>query len=143
MITVDLNNIEMLDAWEATLEDGSDTHLKAAFPLSVGVGTKSTAVIYFELEPGHALPSHTDSPEELLYVVKGEVEAIVGEERARLSEGGLAVIPAMVPHHVVNVGDGVARCIGFFSSGVVASTFEAEMQPMNQRLIVTPPVTQS
>jgi mannose-6-phosphate isomerase-like protein (cupin superfamily) len=67
------------------------------FPLNNAVGTESTAVMYFEIEPGHYLPTHTDSAEEILYIVAGTARAHVGDEEAIVRAGDLAVIPAMVP----------------------------------------------
>ena len=41
----------------------------------------------------------------MLYIVAGEAEAEVGDERGTVRAGDLAVIPAMVPHGLVNVGE--------------------------------------
>ena len=65
-------------------------------------------VVYFEVEPGQYLPTHTDSPEEVLYIVAGTGEAHVGDERGVVSAGDLAVIPSMVPHGIRNIGKGPA-----------------------------------
>ena len=40
--------------------------VKVNFPFFRGTGTKSTAVVYFEIEPGYRLGTHTDSAEEIL-----------------------------------------------------------------------------
>ena len=65
-----------------------------------------------------------DSAEELLLVLEGTAEALIGEERGRLEAGELAVVPAMAPHDVWNTGDGVLRVLGFFSSSTVVATFD-------------------
>ena len=53
----------------------------------------------------------------------------------------MAVVPAMVPHGLRNVGDETARFVGFFSrANVVVSTFDQPMMPFNQRVVGTPPV---
>jgi quercetin dioxygenase-like cupin family protein len=54
------------------------------------VGTKSGAAIYFDLEPGKEVGAHTDSAEEIAYIVEvdGTIEATVGKkENDHLSPG--------------------------------------------------------
>jgi quercetin dioxygenase-like cupin family protein len=52
------------------------------------VGTKSGAATYFELEPGKEVGAHTDSAEEIAYIVDGTIEATVGKkENDHLSPG--------------------------------------------------------
>ena len=63
----------------------------SAFPLHADAGTKSSAVVYFEIEPGEHLGRHTDSAEEILYIVDGMGEAEVGGERVELDAGTLAL----------------------------------------------------
>ena len=41
-----------------------------------------------------------------------------------------------------NVGDETVRVVGFFSSNVVASTFDQPMMPLGQRAVGTPPVVE-
>ena len=72
---------------------------------------------------------HTDSAEEILYVVAGEAEAEVADLRLRLTAGDLAVIPAMVPHGLVNVGNETLKVVGFFSESEIISTFTEPVQP--------------
>jgi hypothetical protein len=52
----------------------------------------------------------------------------------------MAGVAAMVPHGLRNVGDETVRVVGFFSSNVVASTFDQPMMPLGQRVVGTPPV---
>ena len=56
-------------------------------------------------DPEARLARHTDSPEEILYIVSGSAEAQVGDERGILSSGDLAVVPAMAPHSLRTIGD--------------------------------------
>jgi quercetin dioxygenase-like cupin family protein len=66
----------------------------------------------------------------VLYIVAGQAEAEVGAERGRLRAGDLAVIPAMVPHGLVNVGDEPVKVVGFFCEPEIISTFEEPMRPI-------------
>src|SRR5947207_678538 len=107
--------IDELDLFEGWSQADAGMRVRAAFPISSGSGTKSTAVVYFELEPGEHLGSHTDSAEEVLLVVSGSGEATIGDERAVVQAGTLAVVPALIPHSVKNTGEETLRAVGFFS----------------------------
>lgn len=97
-----------------------------AFPLHEEVGTADTAAVLFEIAPGGELATHTDSAEETLLVLAGEGEVTVGDETARVSAGGVAIVPASVPHGARNTGDVPLRVFGFFSGPTVLSFFEDE-----------------
>ena len=134
MISAKIGELEL---W---YEDDPTTRWRANFPFYVGTGTKNTAVVYFELEPGPRIGTHTDSAEEILLILQGEAEATVGDEQGRASAGEMTVVPAMVPHALRNVGDETLRVVGFFSSNVVASKFDRPLMPFGQRAASTPPV---
>src|ERR1700675_2593433 len=135
MQTVQIDELELFEGWSQS-DTGMRVH--AGFPISSGTGTKSTAVVYFELEPGEHLGSHTDSAEEVLLIVGGKGEATVGEEHAVVEAGTLAVVPALVPHSVKNIGDETLRVVGFFSSSTVLSVFDEPMEPFATRYFSTP-----
>lgn len=137
MIAEKISELELMEVW---YEDDPTMRLKVNDTFNVETGNKSTAVIYFEIEPGHRLGTHTDSAEEILLILGGTAEVSLGDERGRLSEGEMALVPAMVPHGLRNVGDETVRVVGFFSSNVVMSTFDQPMMPFGQRVVGTPPV---
>jgi quercetin dioxygenase-like cupin family protein len=137
VITEKIDELELMEVW---YEDDPTMRLKVNFPFFLGTGTRSTAVVYFEIESGHRLGTHTDSAEEILLSLEGEAEVTLGAEQGRLSAGEMALVPAMVPHGLRNVGDETVRVVGFFSSNVIVSTFDRPMMPFNQRVLGTPPV---
>jgi quercetin dioxygenase-like cupin family protein len=137
MIAERIDELELMEVW---YEDDPTMRLKVNFPFFLGTGTKSTAVVYFEIEPGHRLGSHTDSAEEILLVLEGTAEVSLGDEQGRLSAGEMALVPAMEPHGLRNAGEETLRIVGFFSSNVVVSTFDQPMMPFGQRVVGTPPV---
>src|SRR5688500_668760 len=106
MFTADLDDLELLDVW---YEHDPAMRIRVNFPFYAATGAESSAVVYFEIEPGHYLGTHTDSAEEIVLILAGTVEASLGEERGLLSAGQAALIPAMVPHGVRNVGVETAR----------------------------------
>ena len=112
-------------------EDDPYRKVTGNFALYSAAGTKSGSVVYFELEPECELGDHTDSAEEIIYVVDGTIEATIGKEKDNVSRGELGVVPVMEPHNFRNVGSNTAKVIGFFSSPNVVSTFERVFMPMN------------
>jgi len=121
MQAVDLNNVETMEI-ESALDP--TRRLRVAFPISSATGTAASAIVYFELDPGCHVGVHTDSAEELLLILEGTGEGLVGEETARAEAGQLVVVAPMVRHDMTNVGDGVLRVLGTFASSTVVSTFE-------------------
>jgi quercetin dioxygenase-like cupin family protein len=93
--------------------------------MHTGNGAASSAVIYFEHEPGEHHGRHTDSAEEVVLVLDGEAQVIAGDEGMRLGAGALALVPAMVPHDISNVGPGRLRVVGFFSSAAPGTSWWA------------------
>ena len=91
--------------------------------------------IYFEHDPGEHHGRHTDSAEEVVLVLNGEAEVTAGDERTRLTEGTLALVPAMVPHDIANVGQGKLRVVGFFSSAAVVSQFDEMLAQFRTRVL--------
>ena len=137
MQTADLRTLEMLDAW---YENDQAMRISVNFPFYAGTGKESSSVVYFEIEPGHHLGTHTDSAEEILLILSGPVEARLGDETGQLSTGQAALIPQMVPHGVRNIGEETARCVGFFAAATVVSTFDQPMMPFGRQAIGTPPI---
>jgi quercetin dioxygenase-like cupin family protein len=137
MIAERIEDLELMEVW---YEDDPTMRVKVNFPFFLGTGTKNTAVVYFEIEPGYRLGTHTDSAEEILLILEGEAEVSLGDEQGRLSEGEMALVPAMVPHGLRNVGEETVRVAGFLSSNVIVSTFDQPMMPFGQRVVGTPPV---
>ena len=114
MLAVDLDSVDLLARFEGT---------RVAFPVTSAHGTAALATVWMELAPGGELPEHTDSAEELLLVLDGEVEATVGGESGTLCARELAVVPALAPHGLRNVTDQLARVLGVFASSTNVAVF--------------------
>jgi quercetin dioxygenase-like cupin family protein len=130
MLTVSTKDLDLTEVWLDS--DPEHKRLRVTFPINKWAGSRDSAVVYFEIQPGDRLATHTDSAEEVLYIVAGEAAAEVGDERGRVSAGDLAVIPAMVPHGLVNIGDEPVKVVGFFTEPEIISTFEEPMQPIGE-----------
>jgi len=127
MLTVDLNALELPDRGPG---------LRAAFPISSAEGTSGLAIVWIELVPGGRLSEHTDSAEELLFVVEGEVEASVGSEQGTLHAGEAAVVPALVPHGLRNDSGATARVLGVFAGSTNVAVFTEPHGPNGEQVFV-------
>jgi quercetin dioxygenase-like cupin family protein len=130
---VNLSSLALADV-ESELDP--NMRLRVAFPHSSSEGNESLATVYFEIEPGDRLAVHQDSAEELLLVLQGEGEAIVGDETGIARAGEIVTVPAMVRHGIRNVGTETLRVLGFFSASTVVSTFEEPIGPGDARVFV-------
>jgi len=92
-------------------EDVRYEPVDAAAGLSKGVlidesdGAPTFAMRRFELEPGAAVPRHTNAVEHEQYVLGGEYVVGIGEEEHTVSAGDALLIPAGVEHWYRNEGE--------------------------------------
>ena len=133
MHTVDTRTMALMEGW---FDEDESVHFRANFALHRDNGAEDSAAVVIELDPGKALGEHTDSPEEILLVMQGTVEFQVGDQLQVALPGTVAVVPPMVPHSMRNVGDSIARVIGFFPSSKVVSEFVAPVQPLDIQTMV-------
>ena len=138
MLTAATKTLFLPDVWQES--DPEHARLRVNFPINRAAGADGSAVVYFEIEPGNHLPTHTDSPEEVLYIVAGRAEARIGDETGIVEAGDLAVIPAMVPHGVRNIGDETLKVVGFFNAADVTSEFEEVLRPNTERVATLAPI---
>jgi len=135
MKTVNINDLELNEFYGV---NNKKQHCKATFPILGAHGTKQTANVYFEIEPGDELGRHTDSAEELLFILEGDVEVEVGGETAPAQSGSIALVPLMVPHNIVNTGNEKAKILGFFGgANNIVATFEDSLAPINVNVVDT------
>ena len=112
MLTANTTTLNLVDCWLDS--DPDRARVQVNFPLNKAAGTGGGAVVYFEVQPGEYLARHTDSPEEILYIVAGTAEAEVGDETVKV--------------------------VGFFCEPEVTSTFAEPMQPIGERVLEQAPV---
>ena len=135
MTTVNVTEIELN---EFVGKEDKNQHCKATFPLIGAHGSKKLATVYFELEPGDHLGRHTDSAEELLVILDGTVEALVGTEKQKAEKGALVLVPEMVPHDLKNIGATTAKVLGVFGgANNIVATFDNEMLPTESNVVDT------
>jgi quercetin dioxygenase-like cupin family protein len=139
--TVRLDDLELVAATQAdsSMEARVNFPFSPAFPATTGIELEGGHnVVYFELDPGAELGTHTDSPEEILVCLAGSgVEAWVDEARGTVEAGELTVIPPMAPHGLRNAGPETARFVGFFSDRTTVSAFESSVEPLGTAVLRT------
>lgn len=134
MLTVNLNELPLKE----TYVDGVPAQRAySTFPFLGAQENKETSLVYFELRPGEELGSHTDSAEEVLFIIEGKVEVVVGDESGVVEGPVLALVPTMEPHNLRNVGDVRVKVAGFFPSRYLIATFDNEWQPDGTNIIDT------
>jgi quercetin dioxygenase-like cupin family protein len=136
LFTAQLDQLELFESW--TQEDPQIVS-KSAIALSSREGSASTQVFYIVCEPHKRIGRHVHSAEEVLLVLEGTAEVSVGDERAWLSAGTIALPPAGVPHEPLNVGSNTLRCVAYLSSATALHTWEVPLMPMDSTTFVTPP----
>lgn len=124
------DELDFSDAWQ----EGHDTaRWRSASGHSPSTGAAASGSSLLEVDPGCCLPRHTDSAEETIVVTDGVAEVIVGDERAEVPAGGLALVPKDVPHEVRNAGDATLRFAAVYAEPDVVTTYEREVQPDGSR----------
>jgi len=123
---------------DAVEQNDPNAQWLAGFPFSPDRPGETTmesteyTVVYNELDPSARIGKHCDAVDELLIVLAGTVEAVVGSETATVDAGTLTVIPADTEHSVRNVGSKMARMVGLFGAAPVDSTFDSEPTPAGE-----------
>ena len=140
MESVQLSELELGDAW---YEDDESVRWRDNLPLTPGTpGTSEVAaeefvVVYFEIDPGKRVGTHTDSEEEILLVLDGAVRVTVEDDEGELASGEMTVVPAKSPHGVRNIGEETAAVVGFFPEVEVKHVFDEPVMPYETREFVS------
>ena len=91
-----------------------------------GVEGVGFALIEYRAAPGiPGPPLHVDDAIDAgWYLLEGQLDVHVGDERRRVSAGSFLLVPHGVPHTFANSGDGWARWIGVLSPGTALGMLE-------------------
>lgn len=77
------------------------------------------AVIRYHVKPGDEPPMHTHSREdEMVYVVEGEITAIVGDAKVDVGPGAFAALPRGIAHTIKVKGDSATLMLTVVPAGV-------------------------
>lgn len=75
----------------------------------------NSQVVVMALEPGQDIGEESHDGDQVLYVVKGEGEAVLDGVREPFGKGVLVCVPAGVRHNIVNTGDETVRLITVYA----------------------------
>lgn len=75
------------------------------------------AVVEHTVPPGGGPPLHVHSETELLYVLDGEFEFVLGSARTRVGKGGVVHVPPRTLHASKNVGASAGRQLSIYLPG--------------------------
>jgi len=94
--------------------------------MRVSAQNGSSQLCIFEqwCEPGLGAPNHLHAVEEVLTVLSGTAEVWQGEDRAILTEGQSALIPAGCPHGFRNVGAGTLHVLATLASPLFEAAYD-------------------
>jgi quercetin dioxygenase-like cupin family protein len=126
MPALTLDELDFSDAW---VEGDPSARWRSAAGHGPSIGARASGSSVLAVPPGCRLPVHTDSAEEIAVVVAGTAEVVTGGERSTVPAGGLALIPADVPHEVRNVGEEELRFVAVYADTDVVSRYEQPIQP--------------
>lgn len=124
---------DALEFSDSYVEGDSGARWRSASGHSPSEGASASGSSVIEMPVGSRLPRHTDSAEETIVVMAGAAEILVGHERTELPVGGIAVVPALVPHEVRNAGAGTLRFVAVYASPDVVTRYDCEIQPDGTR----------
>lgn len=65
---------------------------------------KNLMLVLYEIEPGTEFPEHSHPHEQMGYVIEGEAEFKIGNEKAVIKTGDIFHVPSNVPHCAKVVG---------------------------------------
>jgi quercetin dioxygenase-like cupin family protein len=130
VFVVSHSDVELRDAW---IDGEDDARWRSASGHGPGSGAAASGSSLLEVPPGCRLPRHTDSAEELIVVLDGEAAVTVDGETEPVSASGVALVPADVPHEVLNAGKGALRFVAVYAAPEVVTRYEAPVQPEGER----------
>jgi quercetin dioxygenase-like cupin family protein len=137
--TLTLEDLDLVDVHQSDsdMDVSVNFPFSPTFPATTGMELEGGhTVVYFEVEPGKALGTHRDSPEELIVCLDGEgIEAWAGDAEGEVGAGDLVVIPPLAPHGFRNTGEETARFLGIFSDSTVVGEFEDVLEPLGERVV--------
>jgi len=93
------------------------------------------AVVRYDVRAGDEPPLHTHTEEdEMVYVLEGEITAVVGETEIPVGPGAFAALPRNIPHTIRVKGDSAKLLLTLIPAGVerfFVPSSEADSDPAN------------
>jgi quercetin dioxygenase-like cupin family protein len=132
------SNIDTVQMLEGGYEGEPNSMIKFGFLIGSHNGSQTCTCLLFEIPEGHTAPTHTDSADEVAFVVQGTAQVTIGDQTVNVGKGDIAQLPRMVPHGVKNTGQGTLRLLTFLPTATVSNVFEKPIWPLGTRMLGTP-----
>jgi mannose-6-phosphate isomerase-like protein (cupin superfamily) len=88
------------------------------FSDEASTGIEGVTVGMARIAPGDENPLHVhDNCAEIMLLLAGSIEHVVGVDVVYLSAGDVLIVPAGMPHHARNVGSDIAEMVVVYNSG--------------------------
>ena len=86
-------------------EQGDTAYEKNAVTAKKLLSKSEVEVVLVELKPGSSLPIHSTPVDVFFFIIEGNAEVEIGEEREPVSAGALVESPKDIPHGLHNTSD--------------------------------------
>ncbi len=134
MLAINLTELDLDREW---IERDRSQQWRSQLPYMDHPEVESLSVVYFEVDPGESLALHTHDEDEIIVLLSGSGEGIVGDEARPVSAFDMVFVPAHASHGVRNTGDEMIRAVGFFPTRSTDAVFEHPVMPHRVRTFMT------
>lgn len=120
-------NVSRLDTIELTSTSTDDAAWTGGFFAYGGAGAQDSTTIYFAVPPGKRLGRHTDTAEEVQFILAGSGDLLLDEGAKPVKAGDVVVLTEGTAHDLHNTGSEDLCVIGFFSAPQVQQHWSEEV----------------
>lgn len=82
------------------------------------LGSGQISVIYQRMESGYSNPTHSQTADELMYMLAGSVQVFVGGVEETIHAGDSLMVPANTPHSISNTSGATAEWLIISAAGM-------------------------
>ena len=103
--------------------------------ISAVTGSVQLCVFQQWCVPGKGAPTHLHAVEEVLTVLDGRAEIWIEDERATLTAGQSAIVPAGRKHGFRNTGDGTLHVQATLAAPIFEASFDDSREVVSRRWV--------
>jgi quercetin dioxygenase-like cupin family protein len=105
--------------------------------MQVSAVTGSVQLCVFQqwCDPGKGAPTHLHAVEEVLTVLDGQAEIWIDDERATLTAGQSAIVPAGRKHGFRNTGDATLHVQATLAAPIFEASFDDSREVVSRRWV--------
>jgi quercetin dioxygenase-like cupin family protein len=103
--------------------------------VSAVTGSAQLCVFQQWCDPGKGAPTHLHAVEEVLTVLDGQAEIWIEDERATLTAGQSAIVPAGRKHGFRNTGDATLHVQATLAAPIFEASFDDSREVVSRRWV--------